>query len=336
MQIHRVRGNDLQDALRRARRVHGDRALVVSHETLPDGGVALAVARGPEALSRKPAPELVRTDYLSVGERNRVQRDDPRPEEHVGLRDVASHLTEAGASPALVEKVLAGVDRSRLDGEHAIDLAAEAIGSLFKVARSPRIPGKTRLMTMIGPPGGGKTTTMIKLAYRLAQAKRDVAFATFDTHRVGAIEKLRAWANRLRVPLHPIRRPSQVIELLTQPEPPEVLLLDTTGNPGIDVPRLTALSKLEETAHMQSFLVMPATDSRSALSMQAASFEGIRLSGVVVTKVDETREPAPTLEYAHEHDLAIAFFSDGQDVRLNLHRASADGFADLMLRGRLS
>ena len=47
MQIHRVRGNDLKDALQRARRSYGESALVISHEVQGDGGVTLAVAQRP-------------------------------------------------------------------------------------------------------------------------------------------------------------------------------------------------------------------------------------------------------------------------------------------------
>jgi flagellar biosynthesis protein FlhF len=332
MQIHRVRGNDLQDALRRARRVHGERALVVSHEALPDGGVALAVARSPETKQGKP---LGFTDEPQVAPLEFPREGEPAPEQHVGLREVAAHLSEHGASVALIERILDRVDRSKLDTHHAIDVAAEAIGDLFQVARSPRVAGQTRIMSAIGPPGGGKTTTLIKIAYRLLQANRQIVFATLDTHRVGAIEKLQAWANRFDVPLHAVRRPEQVTELLTE-DPPEMLLLDTTGNPSVDIERLEALSREPLTRHMQNYLIMPATDSRSALSIQAASFRGMKVAGAVVTKVDETREASTTLEHILDEEVPVAFISDGQDVRKNLHRASADAFADLLLRGRLS
>ena len=47
MQIHRVRGNDLNDALRKARRTYGDSAVVLSQENAPGGGIMLAVAERP-------------------------------------------------------------------------------------------------------------------------------------------------------------------------------------------------------------------------------------------------------------------------------------------------
>ena len=44
MQIHRVLGRNLKDALHKARRVHGDSAVVLSQESVAGGGIAIAVA----------------------------------------------------------------------------------------------------------------------------------------------------------------------------------------------------------------------------------------------------------------------------------------------------
>ena len=317
----------MEDALKRARRVHGSRALVVSHESLPDGGVALAVAKSPD--------ELAREEERSSRKARPVLTTDAG-NEHVGLHDVRSHLEEHGASAQLVERILDSMSAERLQSEHAIDVAADVIGGMFEVARSPRIEGRTQILSVIGAPGAGKTTTLIKLAYRLLRAKRRIAFATFDTHRIGAVEKLRAWGKRLHVPVAPIRRPSQVGELISKENRPELLLLDTTGHPAIDAESVAALAEDERTHHADHYVVLPATDNRGALSMQFASFGGVRLAGAVVTKIDETREPALALEEILERKLPIAFLSDGQDVRQSLHRATPDGFADVLLRGRLS
>ena len=47
MQIHRVQGNDIKDALERARGIAGDDAFLLGHETTRSGGVTVSVARRP-------------------------------------------------------------------------------------------------------------------------------------------------------------------------------------------------------------------------------------------------------------------------------------------------
>jgi len=62
------------------------------------------------------------------------------------------------------------------------------------------LPGK-RLVAFIGPTGVGKTTTIAKLAARLAlQMRRSVVLVTLDGYRIGAVEQLRTYASLIGVP----------------------------------------------------------------------------------------------------------------------------------------
>jgi len=336
MQIHRVRGNDLEDALRKARRIHGERALVVSQETFSDGGVALAVAQSaPDVPARQSTPRNF-TDAPTVTPHEFPSEGKRAAEKHAGLRGVATHLAEHGASKTFITRVLEQVDRERLKDHHAVDVAAEAIAGMFKIARAPRVPGRTRVMTVLGPPGGGKSSVLIKIAYRLLQADLNVAFASLDVDRIGGNDKLRAWAKRLELPFYAVANSGQLEALLASDSAPEVLLLDTTGNPAVDISKLRALSEGLTAQTMQNFLVLPATDNRSALSKQASAFDEIDLAGAIVTKLDETHAIADTFEHILDEDLSVAFLSDGQNVSEDFHRASAAGFADLLLTGRLA
>jgi flagellar biosynthesis GTPase FlhF len=57
---------------------------------------------------------------------------------------------------------------------------------------------------------------------------------------------------------------------------------------------------------------------------------------VIITKIDETREPAPVLELVRELSLPVAFLSDGQDIGRDFHRARREHLADLLIRGRIA
>ena len=332
MQIYRVRGNDLQDALRKARRVHGEKALVVSQEALPNGGVALAVAKhaakNTPARGFSDAPKVETHEFPSEG-------GSPM-ETHAGLREVASHLAEHGASNALITRVLGAMDREAIKERHAIDVAAESIGKMFTVARAKRVPGRTQIMSAIGPAGGGKTTALIKVAYRLLQADLKIAFMSLDNERIGGTSKLKAWAKRLEIPFFAIRDPRQLNDLLEAQTGLDALLLDTSGDAMTDRSNLLTLAQQESTSSIQNYLVLPATDSRSALKKQAAAYHDIAIAGAIVTKLDQTLEVANTFEHILDESLPTAFFSDGCNVSTNLHRASSEAFADLLLTGRLA
>ena len=321
MRIHRISGRDLEEALRRARARHGEDALVVSREALAGGGVALAVVE-------------------SGAKHTSVEASGPSatvaPEVHPGLRDVRARLEKAGASQPFVERVLEAVDGGRLEREHALDLAAEVLGGLFSVARAPRSAGRTRVTSLLGPSGGGKTSTLVKLAARLVAAKRRVALASLDVRRVGALERLQAFAQHLGLPLIAVEEPEDLRAVFTLPQGAEICLVDGTGSLADDARVLEHIAEVDARFVADACVVLPATASRATLRATLESHARIAPTSVSITKLDETRECAPALEAVEASGLPLAFLCDGRDVERSLHRASADAVADLFLRGRLA
>lgn len=312
MHIHRVRGQNLRDALQRARRAHGEDAVVVGRETSPSGAVTLAVA------NRAATP-------------TRERRDDAFE------REVANRLVRTGATRQLVERVAGALERIDADDRHIIDRAAQALGGLFKYAHLKRVIGAPRALAVVGPAGCGKTTSLSKLALRLVRVGRRVGLATFDTRRIGALEGLRATANLLGVPFFPLHGGKEVPAALLR-SGVEILLVDTSGRATEDVPSLTNLWRRlrAERWATTTHLVLPATSSRSALEEVRRSFDGLELSGCVLTRLDETREPAPLLEHVLDCDLPLAFLADGPDLTRHFRRADADAVADALMRGRVA
>jgi len=347
VQIHRIQGRSLREALERARKAHGDTAVVLGHEAIPGGGVTVSVSGVP-----RPSPghstgarhgRPVRPPGVPTPLEKRPPAPAPGFEEtdatDPGIADVRRRMAATGSSPALIASVVEAVERSGKRGAYAIDAAAASLGRLFEVAPSPRLGDEPRVIAFVGPTGVGKTTTLAKLGLRLVQSGRRVALATLDTYRVGAVDQLRAYADALQVPLHVVRRHEDIGALMAAEEEADVVLLDTTGRSPRDRRHLQRLqSVLDESlagAALDTYLVVSATTELGGLAEVRRGFDGTRPSGIVVTKLDETGRTAVALEHAHRTQAPIAFLCDGQDVREHLHRPDADRLADLVLRGAL-
>jgi flagellar biosynthesis protein FlhF len=328
MQIHRVLGRTLKDALHKARRVHGDGAVVLSQESVAGGGIAIAVA------DPKRATQTLRRARVSAPRTMQVTTDPP------GFADVRRRMERNGASLELVARVLAAVEKSGGRGPYAIDAAALAIGRAFPVAPSPKVEGGTHAIAFAGPTGVGKTTTLAKLAIRLVQSGRRVALVTMDTYRVGAIDQVRTYAELLQIPMHVARNGAELADVLARDTSVDVALVDTTGRSPSDAEHLgqiaESLDEVGETVTLDTYLVLAASARPGDLDEAASGFGATSPAGVVFTKLDETREPVAALEYSLYSGLGLVFLCDGQDVRGHLHRPHPERLADLSLRGRIS
>ena len=348
--LHLVSGDTMRAALLKARSTYGKRAVVVESTKL-GGRVTLAVStvvpRSTDALHRMredaqgilrslpaPAPPTVaQLAPLDVSSPDGSATRSP-------LADVERRLREHGASTSLREAVLASVVAAEGQDEHPLDLAADEVGKAFRVAKLPLPAGETAVVAFLGQTGVGKTTTIAKLALRLVRAGRSVALATLDTDRVGAASEIRSFGKMLSVPTMLLKEPGKLGgALAAQPGRFDVVLVDGTGDVDSDVTSLMALGdscdQADGKVQLATLLVLPATASLEAMQSTTRRAAPIAPMGVVLTKLDETSAPIPSLEHANAAGLGIAFLNNGPDLGPHFFRAAASRFADLALTGKI-
>ncbi|HVS19695.1 MAG TPA: hypothetical protein VMT18_13910, partial [Planctomycetota bacterium] len=305
----------------RAARELGPDALVLSREPAPGGGVTVA-------LGVPVAPLLPR-------------REDP------GLRDVRRLLERTGTSSACIERTLRAVEQSGASGAFAIDAAAAALGRSVASAPSPRTRGPeaaAHVLAFVGPTGVGKTTTLAKLAARLVRAGRRVALVAMDGGSVGARAQLDAYGRLLQAPVRHATGADDLARAVGESRGVDLVLIDTSGRSPRDVEAVRGLARelagpRERDARapeLDVYLTLPATSGRAALDEALLGFGAARPTALVLTKLDETAQPAPALEFAADSGLPVAFLCDGAEVAGHLHRTAPERVADLFLRGRIA
>ncbi len=309
----------MHDALERARRAHGESAVVLSHELAPGGGVTLSVGRETKKQGRNLLGEGAGATHPAVLE----------VEQRLGIAGLSSERTSA---------LMEDLEVARTDGVHIVDLAAELLGGCFELGASPKLSDGMQVVALVGPTGVGKTTTLAKLAGQLVRAGRKVSLATLDTYRVGAVEQLRAYADLLQIPMHVIRQRADVGRLLMSAGSGQIMLLDTTGRSPADEEHLSQLKDVLSSCFsgidLTTYLLLSAATSQDGLTEILKGYGKTNPDGVVVTKLDETRRTARVFEFADDNSLPLSFLCDGQDVAGHLHMATPDRLADLILRGR--
>jgi len=86
-----------------------------------------------------------------------------------------------------------------------------------------------RNVVLLGPPGGGKTATLAKLAARGLLAGHEVRVLSADAGRAGGVAQLEAFTRLLECPLDVVETPAALAGALARTAPGVLCLIDTPG-----------------------------------------------------------------------------------------------------------
>jgi fused signal recognition particle receptor len=183
------------------------------------------------------------------------------------------------------------------------------------------------VILMIGINGGGKTTSIGKLAYKLKKEGRTVMLAAADTFRAAASEQLVIWGERVGVNV--IRHaegadPSAVIYDAIQSAKAknmDVLICDTAGRLQNKKNLMDELAKMNKVisrewpeAARENLLVLDATTGKNAVSQVEEFGEAAGITGIVLTKLDGTAKGGIVLTIADEYDMPVKFVGLGEGI----------------------
>lgn len=183
------------------------------------------------------------------------------------------------------------------------------------------------IILMIGINGGGKTTTIGKLAYKLKKEGRSVMLAAADTFRAAAGEQLAIWGERVGVNV--IRHaegadPSAVIYDAIQSAKAkniDVLICDTAGRLQNKKNLMDELAKMNRVigrewpeAHRENLLVLDATTGKNAVSQVEEFGQTADITGIVLTKLDGTAKGGIVITIADEFDMPVKFVGLGEGI----------------------
>ena len=184
------------------------------------------------------------------------------------------------------------------------------------------------IVSLIGPTGVGKTTTIAKLAARFAlkHGRRGITLITTDNYRIGAHEQLRTYGRILGVPVHVASDNDELKNLLkeSQEKPGEhkLTLIDTAGVCQKDARLSEQLTTLNiRGMDIENYLVLSATGQMNLQDDVIRAFSQVKLQGCMLTKIDEAASLGEIISVLIQHELPLHFVCDGQKVPDDLHQA---------------
>ena len=184
-----------------------------------------------------------------------------------------------------------------------------------------------KVILIVGVNGSGKTTTIAKLGQRFIEEGRSVLFGAADTFRAAAVDQLQVWGDRLKVDViagAPDSDPGAVAFTAVQAgiaRKLNVILIDTAGRLHTRFNLIEELKKVYRVvgkalagAPHEVWLVLDATTGQNALQQARAFKDAVKVSGVILAKLDSSARGGMAFAIQNELQLPILYAGLGEKV----------------------
>ena len=186
---------------------------------------------------------------------------------------------------------------------------------------------KPAVILVVGVNGVGKTTSIGKIANRLAKYGKKVVVAAADTFRAAAVEQLEIWAKRAGADM--VKReegvdPASVVYdaiKITKEKQADILIVDTAGRLHNKKYLMDELNKIQKVinkemqeADKEVLLVIDGTTGQNAISQVKAFKEEADITGLVLTKLDGTAKGGVVIGIVEENKIPVKFIGIGEQI----------------------
>jgi fused signal recognition particle receptor len=250
------------------------------------------------------------------------------------LEEIEDVLLRADLGTEVAARIAKAVGHGRYDKAISADevkavVAAEVEKVLAPVAKPLEIDPahKPFVILVVGVNGSGKTTTIGKLASTLSAEGRKVMLAAGDTFRAAAIEQLKVWGERNKVPVIACAQGSDAASLAftavtaARDDNRDVLLIDTAGRLQnktelmVELEKVVrVIKKVDASAPHAVLLVLDATVGQNALSQVEAFHRTAGVTGLVMTKLDGTARGGILVALSEKYKLPVHFIGVGEGI----------------------
>ena len=198
------------------------------------------------------------------------------------------------------------------------------------------------VILVVGVNGVGKTTTIGKLASYYCENGKKVLLAAGDTFRAAAIDQLEIWGQRTGTEVIKHAEGSDPAAVAfdavqaAKARKADMVIIDTAGRLHTKSNLMEELKKINRViakeiadAPHETLLVLDATTGQNAINQAKLFGDAVKLSGVVLTKLDGTAKGGVVIAINNELGLPVKWVGVGEGVNDLRPFAAADFAAAL-------
>lgn len=240
------------------------------------------------------------------------------------MREIRVSLLEADVNYKVVkeftnnvkEKALGEeVNKSLNPGELFVKIVKDELTELLGGENTPlNISGNPATLMLVGLQGSGKTTTIGKLAnYLRKNNKKKPLLVACDVYRPAAIDQLKQIGKELNIEVYsegkgnPVEISRNGIKY-AKDNGYDYVLIDTAGRLQIDESLMDELDNIQKEVNPdETILVIDSMMGQDAINVINGFNDKIKLSGVILTKLDGDTRGGVALSVKHLTNLPIKF-----------------------------
>ena len=263
------------------------------------------------------------------------------------LDDLAESLILADVGVQTTEKIIDSLKKESKKTEslqNIQNILKEEIARVFAdIPITSNLNHPPCVLIMVGVNGGGKTTSLAKLAHRYQEAGKTILMVAADTFRAAAQEQLTIWGKRLNIPVLKGQYgadPASVVYDASQSfkaKEYDYLMVDTAGRIHTNVNLMNELEKIRRVlareiagAPHEILLVLDASIGQNALIQAKEFLKFSGLTGIFLTKLDGTAKGGSVISIVDELKLPIKFIGVGEGEK-DILDFSPQEFIDALL-----
>ena len=255
---------------------------------------------------------------------DRVQKDPNRAV-------LVNKLSSMGIDEQLAEQI-AGFIPSQLNEQEAWQQVKHLLVNQLQTTNN-EIIRHGGVVSLVGPTGVGKTTTIAKIAARFAQihGADSVALISTDTYRIAGYEQLTTYGKIIGCPVKLAQDANELDNLLAQFSTKKLVLIDTAGMGQRDMRLNEHLKTLVANTRIRikNYLVLAANTQAGVMTENVQRFQSIPLAGCIYTKLDESLSVGEIISTSIQNNLPVGYLTDGQRVPEDIKVANAEKLVTL-------
>lgn len=250
------------------------------------------------------------------------------------------------ATQQIINDLTKKIARKQLnDSDTLIEALKQELLAILEPCQTPLIipsDKKPFVILTLGVNGAGKTTTIGKLAHHYQKDNKKILLAAGDTFRAAAVEQLKVWGDRNDITViaqHTGADSASVIfdaVQAAQARNIDILFADTAGrlhnkeNLMEELKKvIRVMKKLDDVAPHEVLLVLDASTGQNALAQAEQFNNAIKVTGIVLTKLDGTAKGGIIFAIAKKLNIPIRFIGVGEQKE-DLQPFNAEQFVDAL------